>query len=67
MSYIPMEKLIKNKNNSVYKLTILAARRALELGAGSEKLVEAAPNEKLTTIAFREIEQDKISYKKPKK
>jgi len=48
----------------MYKLVILASRRALELGAGSGKLVdEVAPNTKLTSIALREIKENKISFK----
>jgi DNA-directed RNA polymerase omega subunit len=66
VAYIPMEDLMQNTNGSLYKLVILAARRALELGAGSEKLVEARTNEKLTTIALKEIQQQKVSYKKKK-
>lgn len=63
MAYVPMEKLLKNTQNSMYKLVILASRRALELGAGSEKLVQAVPNTKLTSIALKEIIENKISYK----
>ena len=55
MSYVPIEELLKSSHGSVYKLVILAARRALELGAGSEKLVDADPNAKLTSIALQEI------------
>ena len=58
-----MEDLLKSSQGSVYKLVILAARRALELGAGSEKLVDADPNTKLTSIALKEIKEDKIQYK----
>ena len=64
MSYIPLEGLLKNAEDSMYKLVILASRRALELGAGSGKLVdEVAPNTKLTSIALREIKENKISFK----
>lgn len=68
MTYIPMEQLLKNTEDSMYKLVILASRRALELGTGSGRLVdEAAPNEKLTSIALREIKEKKISFKIKKK
>ena len=67
MAYVPMEKLLENTHESMYKLVILAARRALELSGGSEKLVEATPNTKLTSIALREIGEDKIVYKLKKK
>ena len=55
--------LAKTGGNSIYKLVITAAKRALELGAGSGKLVDADPNAKLTTIALKEIMQNKVSYK----
>lgn len=67
MAYVPMEKLLKNANGSMYKLVILASRRALELGMGSEKLVEAEPNTKITSIALKEIREDKIRYRVKKK
>jgi len=52
----------------MYKLVILASRRALELGAGSGKLVdEVTPNAKLTSIALEEIKENKIGFKLKKK
>jgi len=62
-----MEKLINEKQDSVYKLVVLASRRALELGSGSQKLVDVPANTKLTTIALEEIIGDKVSYKLKKK
>ena len=63
-----MENLLENTQGSLYKLVILASRRALELGAGSEKLVdEMASNAKLTSIALKEIKENKISFKIKKK
>ena len=58
-----MEELMKKGQGSIYKMVILASRRAVELGAGGEKLVEANPGTKLTSIALEEIRKDKISYK----
>ncbi len=55
--------LLYSKTNSAYKLVILAARRAIELSDGAAKLIEAAPDEKVTNIAIHEILQGKISYK----
>ena len=54
---------MKNGQSSIYKLVIAASRRALELGAGSAKLVDAASNAKLTSIALKEIKEHKIGYK----
>ncbi len=55
--------LLYNRTNSAYKLVILAARRAIELSDGAARLIEAAPEEKVTNIAIHEILQGKISYK----
>lgn len=63
MAYVSTEELLKKTGGSVYKLVIAASRRALELGSGSAKLVEAPPNMKLTSIALKEIQENKITYK----
>ena len=52
-----------NKTNSLYKLVILAARRAIELSDGAARLIEAPLDEKVTNVAIHEILQGKISYK----
>jgi len=67
LSYIPIERLINEKQGSIYKLVIAASRRAVELGNGSEKLVSADAATKLTSIALEEIKTNKISYKRGKK
>ncbi len=67
MAYVTMEELLKGNQDSIYKLVILASRRALELSAGSERLVSMAPNTKLTSVALEEIKEDKITYKINKK
>lgn len=55
-----------DKTNSVYKLVILASKRALELNDGSPKLVET-DSKKISTIALEEIKQGKIGMKEKKK
>ena len=66
MINIGVDELMK-KTNSIYKLAILASRRAYELSQGSGKLVEADSSAKPSTIALKEILEDKITYKeKPK-
>ena len=62
MREIPTEVLI-NKIGSVYKLVIIAAKRAIELGAGAARLVNMPADTKLTTIALQEILEGKISMK----
>ncbi|KPK39633.1 MAG: hypothetical protein AMJ78_08195 [Omnitrophica WOR_2 bacterium SM23_29] len=60
-----MEELLK-RTNSMYKLVILASKRALELNEGSPKLVETNAK-KVTTVALEEIRRGKISMKHKKK
>lgn len=55
--------VLMEKTGSVYKLCNLAALRAIELNSGIKKLIEAEPNEKVTTIAIREIAQGKVKLK----
>jgi DNA-directed RNA polymerase subunit omega len=57
---------ILDKTNSVYKLVILASKRALELNEGSPKLVET-DSKKISTIALEEIKAGKIGMKEKKK
>lgn len=63
--YIPVEELL-DKTNSMYKLVILASKRALELNDGSPKLVETE-SRKVSTVALEEIRQGKISIKHKKR
>ena len=58
---------LMQKVGSVYKLCNLAAMRAMELNSGMKKLVDADPKEKLTTIAIKEIAEDKVKLKSDKK
>ena len=62
--YIPSEGLL-DKTGSIYKLCILASKRALELNDGAERLVKVDSN-KLSTIALEEIKQGKIKCKEQK-
>lgn len=62
MQDIPIDELLK-KTGSVYKLVILAARRAIELSEGAAKLVDANPDSKVPSIALKEILEGRISYK----
>lgn len=62
-----MENLIDKTGGSMYKLVILAAKRALELSDGSPRLVEAGLKEKPPLIALREIAAGKVAMKIKKK
>lgn len=65
MGNIGRDELIE-KIGSIYKLCNLAALRAMELNSGMKKLVDAEPNEKVTTVAIREIAEDKVKLKATK-
>ena len=61
MSYMPQEQVLSIEG-SIYKLTLLAAKRAVELSNGAPKLVETN-SKKFSTIALEEISAGKVSYK----
>ena len=61
MAYVPIEELLK-RCGSVYRLVILAAKRAKEITEGSTPLVDA-PQRKVTSVALEEILQGKVLYK----
>jgi DNA-directed RNA polymerase subunit omega len=58
---MPVERIFKG-TNSIFKITILAARRAVELNNGAKKLIETNTS-KSSTIALEEIAADKVKYK----
>ncbi|MFH1996399.1 MAG: DNA-directed RNA polymerase subunit omega [Candidatus Omnitrophota bacterium] len=62
MTYIPVEDLYK-RIGSMYKLVVVAARRAAELTNGASKLVDIGVHAKISDIALAEINEGKISYK----
>ena len=62
MAQVAIEELLK-RCGSVYKLVILAAKRAKEITEGSPALVERGSSNKVTSIALDEILQGKVLYK----
>ena len=66
MVYVPLEKLLDKSESSVYKLVILASKRALEIAEGQPKLVDVNSAMKPSTIALYEIAEGKVKYKKVK-
>ena len=66
MVYVPIEKLLNKSDKSIYKLVILASRRALEIAEGQPKLVEASSSTKPSTLALYEIAAGRVYYKKIK-
>lgn len=61
MGQIPIDELLK-QCNSIYKLVVIAAKRAKELAGGAPKFVET-DLKKITSIALEEIRQGKVLYK----
>ena len=59
-----MEQLME-KTGSIFKLVLLASRRAIELNSGAGKLIEVSPHLKLSTVALEEIRQGRVKLKIP--
>ena len=60
MTQVAIEELLK-RSGSVYKLVILAAKRAKEIAEGAPPLVET-DQRKVTSIALEEILQGRVLY-----
>ena len=56
--------ILLKKTGSLFKLTNLAAERAIELNSGMKKLVDGPHGEKVTVTAVREIANGKVKLKK---
>ena len=64
--YVPLEKLF-DKTGSIYKLVVLASRRALELNDGSPRLVDGMDLKlKPPLVALEEIAAGKVALKPSK-
>ena len=61
MAKTPVEELLKHCP-SIYKLVVVAARRAKELAEGAPRLIETDIR-KITSVALEEIRQQKVMYK----
>jgi DNA-directed RNA polymerase omega subunit len=66
MEYVPLEELLDKSSESIYKLVILASKRALEIAEGQPKLVNVNSSTKPSTIALYEIAAGKVKCKKSK-
>ncbi|MBU3934291.1 MAG: DNA-directed RNA polymerase subunit omega [Candidatus Omnitrophica bacterium] len=64
MPYVPVQDLLA-RTDSIYKLVVLASKRAVELNAGAPRLVEA-DGEKVSSIALEEIAQGRVKFESPK-
>ena len=63
MSYQPLEKLLPRSGHSIYKLILVAAKRALELADGAPRLIEHPSSGKTATIALDEVMEGKVALK----
>ena len=66
MGYQGREKLLDKSLGSIYKLVILASKRALEIAEGQPRLVDDALSAKPSTVALHEIAEGKIEARKIK-
>ncbi len=66
MSHKPLENLLLRSGGSVYRLTRMAAKRALEISEGKPPLINKPVSDKATTIALEEILQGKIEVRRAK-
>jgi len=66
MGYQGREKLLDRSMGSIYKLVILASKRALEIAEGQPKLVADDASVKPSTVALHEIAAGKIEARKIK-
>ena len=62
---VPLEKLLEASDGSLYKVTVLAVKRAMDLNDGEKPLIEK-PSEKILDNALREISSGKIKVKEKK-
>ena len=63
MAYQPLEKLLPKAGNSIYRLVLMASKRATELADGMPRLIDFPSSEKTTSIALDEIAQGKVELK----
>lgn len=66
MDYQGREQLLDKSMGSIYKLVILASKRALEIAEGQPKLVADDASVKPSSVALHEIAAGKIEARKMK-
>jgi DNA-directed RNA polymerase omega subunit len=66
MTYVPLENLLDKTEHSVYKLVIMASKRALEIAEGQPRLTNVDSALKPSTIALHEIAEGKLHCRKIK-
>jgi DNA-directed RNA polymerase omega subunit len=64
MYYAALEKMLDKTDGSIYKLVVVASKRALELAEGNPKMVgDINAAAKPSTVALREISEGKVKAK----
>jgi len=66
MAYQGRERLLDKSMGSIYKLVILASKRALEIAEGQPRLTSDNQSVKPSTVALHEIAEGKVEAKKAK-
>ena len=61
MTYVPLQKLLKDKETSLYKLVIGSSLRANELMQGAQPLVKS-DSKKVSIVALNEFSTGKVRY-----
>lgn len=61
MSYLPIENCLDKSQGSIYKLTMMVARRAQEVAEGAKPFIENFKEVKPLNIAIKEIQQGYLS------
>ncbi len=64
MGYFFRENLLANSDGSIYKLVILASKRAIEIAQEQSKTAQAVLVARPSTIALEEIAEGKVQCKK---
>jgi len=61
MEHLDVQSMVAKTENSIYKLVVLASKRALEISEGQPKLIQVtSANLKPSIIALAEISAGKI-------
>jgi DNA-directed RNA polymerase omega subunit len=55
VSYVPLEDCLENSGGSIYKLTVMVAKRAQELAEGAKPLIENGTESKPIRMALKEV------------
>ncbi|MCM8791858.1 MAG: DNA-directed RNA polymerase subunit omega [Candidatus Omnitrophica bacterium] len=64
MADVPLEQLLDKADNSVYKLVIMASKRAIEIAEGQPRLIKQVSSLQPSTVALEEIAKGKVKIKK---